>query len=248
MKLSDLEAEFTRLGATDPFWAVLSNPGTRGGKWDRGEFFRTGEKDVAHTLRALSELGVPVERGRAMDFGCGVGRLTQPLGREFKEAIGVDIASSMIDTAKQLAQGIPGCRFVVNSRDDLSQFEASTFDFIYSHIVFQHMEPRYALGYMREFGRLLRPGGVSAFQVLIPDGTHKLLSLGKRYFPGLLGAIRRFRNRGAPIIELYGIALPEIKAALASVGVEVIATRDDPNGGRGTRGLVVYARKQALMV
>ncbi len=180
-----------------------------------------------------------------MDIGCGVSRPTQPLGGEFKEAVGVDIASSMVDIANELGQGMPGCRFVVNSRDDLSQFESSTFDFIYSHIVFQHMEPRYALAYMREFGRVLRPGGITAFQVLVPDGTHKVLSWAKRHFPRMLGSLRKVRNRGAPIIELYGIAQTDISSALANAGVAVIATRDDPNGGRGTRGLVVYARKQA---
>ncbi len=244
MKLSDLEAEFTRLGKTDPFWAVLSNPGTEGGKWDRTEFFRTGEKDVQQSLHELAELGIGVARGKAMDFGCGVGRLTQPLAREFDEAVGVDIASSMIDIASDLASALPNCKFVVNTRDDLSQFPTSSFDFIYSHIVFQHMEPRYSLAYMREFGRLLRPGGCTAFQVLVPDGTHRLLGWAKRRVPGLLGTMRRMKTHGAPIIELYGVTQAEVAASLAQGGLEIVATRDDPNGGRGTRGLVVYARKR----
>lgn len=245
MKLSDLEAEFTRLGNTDPFWAVLSNPGTEGGKWDRAEFFRTGETDVQHTLLELAQAGANVERGSAMDFGCGVGRLTQPLAREFKSAVGVDIASSMVRIATELAAHLPNCSFVVNTRDDLSQFQSDTFDFIYSHIVFQHMESRYSLAYMREFGRLLRPGGCTAFQVLVPDGTHKLLGWAKRALPGLLGTIRRIRNHGAPIIELYGVTRKEVEDALRAGGVEIIATRDDPNGGRGTRGLIIYGRKSA---
>lgn len=245
MKLSDLEAEFTRLGKSDPFWAVLSNPGTEGGKWDRAEFFRTGETDVQHTLRELADLGIDVARGSAMDFGCGVGRLTQPLAREFNEAVGVDIASSMIAIANDLSSDLPNCKFVVNTRDDLSQFPAASFDFIYSHIVFQHMEPRYSLAYMREFGRLLRDEGCTAFQVLVPDGTHRLLGWAKRWMPGMLGAIRRMRNHGAPIIELYGVTHGEVAEALAAGGIEIIATRDDPNGGRGTRGLVIYGRKRS---
>ena len=35
------------------------------------------------------------------------------------------------------------CRFVLNDRSDLSRFADSSFDFVLSLLVLQHMEPRY---------------------------------------------------------------------------------------------------------
>ena len=44
-------------------------------------------------------------------------------------------------------------------------FDDNSFDFIYSYVVLQHMRPDYALSYLREFVRVLAPGGVMAFQL-----------------------------------------------------------------------------------
>ena len=38
------------------------------------------------------------------------------------------------------------------------------FDFIYSNIVLQHIPREAQFGYVREFGRILKPGGIAVFQ------------------------------------------------------------------------------------
>lgn len=48
---------------------------------------------------------------------------------------------------------------------DLARFPDGTFTFIYSTLVLQHMEPQFSKGYIREFVRVLAPGGVLAFQL-----------------------------------------------------------------------------------
>ncbi|TDA70434.1 MAG: class I SAM-dependent methyltransferase [Clostridia bacterium] len=50
-------------------------------------------------------------------------------------------------------------RYILNERDDLSRLDDLRFDFIYTSITLQHMEPRYSLNYIKEFLRLLKPGG-----------------------------------------------------------------------------------------
>ena len=47
---------------------------------------------IDQLLGWLRELHVQVRPGRALDFGCGVGRLTQALAGKFSECDGVDIA------------------------------------------------------------------------------------------------------------------------------------------------------------
>jgi SAM-dependent methyltransferase len=103
--------------------------------------------------------------GRALDFGCGVGRLTRPLADHFDEVVGVDIAPTMIDLARRYHADRPSCRFEVNQAEDLARFPSATFDLVLSLIVLQHVPPATAVRYLRELCRLVTPGGVLAVQV-----------------------------------------------------------------------------------
>jgi SAM-dependent methyltransferase len=244
MKLDQLRKEWTALGTIDPLWAVLSEPEMRGGRWDVDAFFATGRKDVDEVLAAVSNAGVVLQRERALDFGCGVGRLSQALARNFEAVVGVDISSTMLERARQFDQSNGRCQFVLNTTDDLSQFATASFDFIYSHIVFQHMEPDYSLGYIREFIRLLRAGGVAVFQIPVSDSKRRFRDVVKSRFPGLVRRVHNLRHPGVPIIELYAVPMDQITSTLSSGGMDLFATAADPNGSRGSHGVVFLARKR----
>src|SRR4051812_47403600 len=80
----------------DACWAILSDPMRRNREWDPEPFFRTGEKDVERVLSLLDKLHVTVRRGTALDFGCGIGRLTLALAKRFESTIGVDVSEEMV--------------------------------------------------------------------------------------------------------------------------------------------------------
>jgi SAM-dependent methyltransferase len=165
MELKELQKNWHTFGKTDPLWAILTLPGKSGGKWDPEEFFATGRTEIAADLRKVKALGIRLRKGRALDFGCGVGRLTQALCRYFGECHGVDIAPSMIELARKYNRYGSHCHYHLNETDSLAAFADGTFDYIHSCIVLQHMEPRYSKNYLREFLRLLAPGGVLVFQI-----------------------------------------------------------------------------------
>lgn len=100
MKLNELQDHWDRFGQVDPLWAILTDPSKKNGRWDLAEFFQTGVEEIQTNLRHAMTLH-PVPRRRALDFGCGVGRLTQALGEVFEQADGVDIAPSMVALANQ---------------------------------------------------------------------------------------------------------------------------------------------------
>jgi SAM-dependent methyltransferase len=154
------------LAASDPLWAILSTPSKRGGRWDLAEFLETGEREVSKVIEVLQSLHLRLNFDLALDFGCGVGRLSQALARRFSSVYGIDIAPSMIEKARELNR-FGGCQYILNERDDLSVFPSEHFDFIYSNIVLQHMEPRYARKYLAEFLLVLKKTGVLVFQ--LPD-------------------------------------------------------------------------------
>ncbi len=168
MDLKELERHWDRLGSTDPFWAVLTDPDKRNNKWDPEEFFLSGRREISAVLKYIGSRRYDLRKGKALDFGCGVGRLTQALCDHFSECVGVDISPSMIRLAEKYNSYGPKCRYFVNRASNLELFAEATFDFIYSGLVLQHMEPVYSMAYIQEFFRLLSPGGMAVFQ--IPSG------------------------------------------------------------------------------
>lgn len=165
MEIDLLKKHWEAFSREDPLWAVLTDSARVGGRWDLKEFLATGEHEVADYLEELEQLRAAPVRGRALDFGCGVGRLTQALAERFERCDGVDIAEPMIAEARRINQRAERVRYHVNDAPNLALFVDDSFDFVLSSIVLQHMEPRYAKAYITEFVRVLKPGALALFQV-----------------------------------------------------------------------------------
>jgi len=165
MKLKELQFNWDEFGKTDALWAILADPTKKGRRWSPSEFFETGRKEIVEAMACVQLLPVKLKPGRALDFGCGVGRVTQALCEYFTECHGVDIAPSMIRLAKKYNRFADKCQYHLNDLPDLSLFTDGCFDFIYSSLVLQHMEPEFSKGYLKEFIRVLAPGGLLVFQL-----------------------------------------------------------------------------------
>jgi SAM-dependent methyltransferase len=178
--LRKLERVWRTLGRDDPFWAALTDSEKRGGGWEAGEFFRTGEAEIDAVLQSAVRRGVEVARGRALDFGCGAGRLTQALAARFDRADGVDISASMIALARQHNRFGERCKYHRHVSADLALFRDSAFDFIYSAVTLQHIPPDYSRRYIREFVRVLAPDGLLVFQLPSHRGPAEPMSSATR--------------------------------------------------------------------
>ncbi len=154
--------EFARY---DPLWAILSDPTKAGRQWDLPRFLETGRREISLLFYQLRALGLAVERTAALDFGCGVGRLSQPLAAHFDRVVGVDVSAEMIRLANAINQRPERVRYVCNVRDDLGLFASDEFSFVYSNVVLQHIVPSRALLYLGEMIRVLAPGGLLVFQL-----------------------------------------------------------------------------------
>ena len=165
MKLRSQQKQWNQLARHDPFWAILARPGKRNRRWDPEEFFATGRAEIEAVMRGIEGLGYPAVRGRALDFGCGIGRNTQALVNWFDHVTGVDISPAMLDLAQEHNRARQRCDYILNADDDLRVFPDASFDFIYSRLVLQHLPARHARRYIREFLRILRPAGLLLFQL-----------------------------------------------------------------------------------
>jgi ubiquinone/menaquinone biosynthesis C-methylase UbiE len=231
MDISTLKNHWNELGKADPLESILDRSGKRNGSWDEREFFATGEKEIDDVLELLKTLKIELTREKALDFGCGVGRLTQALARHFQEVIGVDIAPSMIGLANQYNRYGGKCRYILNTVDNLSLFSTSSIHFIYSAITLQHMHPRYSKQYLKEFLRTLTPDGILVFQ--IPSEPILVRENGSVNFPGLILRIfpkelldvtyRKIRYGNRPRAEMYTVREKEIVAFLSNNGARILS-------------------------
>jgi len=160
------QRDWEELASLDPLWAIRNSPGTRYGNWDVDAFFATGEDDVADAMRQLEELGLPTGTGAALDFGCGVGRASRALASRFGRVTGVDISNTMIELAREHNREIDNVEFVHNTAPDLAVLGDARFDLVYTRSVLQHLPDRESVhGFVREFVRVLAPGGCTAIHI-----------------------------------------------------------------------------------
>jgi len=167
------KTDWEELAALDPMWAILSNSDKRGNKWNAQEFFDTGKEEIDQLMAEICPLAH--HRAAALDFGCGLGRLTRALLDHYEEAHGVDVSDVMVQRARHFT---PECHFHVNASPDLGQFPDRMFDLIYTNRVLQHLPSSTVIAaYLREFFRITKPGGLVVFQVPFRKSIRNLLNL-----------------------------------------------------------------------
>jgi len=240
--IEQLAKQWEQLGQKDALWAILSEPERRGGGWTAREFFETGRHEIERTLLRLAEFATPAQ-GRALDFGCGVGRLTQALAEHFEQADGVDISSSMIEQARHFNRHSERCRYHHNPVSDLSLFEDARFDFVMSAITLQHVRPDYTKRYLHEFARVLKPGGLLYFQLPIGNSRDSRGLFYRLMPPHLLSTLFRWKH-GYEIYEMHAIPREPVIAILHNAGLEVLDAGEDPSAGAGWIGQRYLARRR----
>jgi ubiquinone/menaquinone biosynthesis C-methylase UbiE len=257
--LKNLQENWNAFGRRDPLWAVLTDPNKKGKRWDPEEFFRSGTDEISAVVEYVASLRPAFKRDRALDFGCGVGRLTQSLAGHFVETYGVDIAASMLSLAEQFNRHGTRVKYVLNQKNDLTIFSDNSFDFVYSNIVLQHMEPQYALNYIKEFIRIIAPGGLILFHLpsesvslentTFPKGEIKNSFL--QLTPNIHKVYRRtqsifrwyafrvasmFPRLREPEMEMYGVPRKEVEHLLEASAAILLDVRESKSAGPTWKG------------
>ena len=164
-RLIESQKYWDGFAASDPLWAVLAFPDKSDGRWTLSEFMKTGEREIALLVHRFAELGLPSPSGSGLDFGCGVGRLTQAMARRMSRVVGADISPVMIDLARKLNHYPGRAEYICTTETGLETLPARSFQWIYSNIVLQHVPSDLSIRYLDEFFRLLEPGGLLVFQL-----------------------------------------------------------------------------------
>ena len=238
--LERLRRVWNELGADDPLWAILSRPDKRGGQWDTEEFFRAGENEIAGIEALCAQFARPGRRRLAVDFGCGVGRLTRALAARYGEAIGVDIAASMLAQARELNAHLPNVRFVENAKPRLQFLADGSVDFIYSTITLHHMPRALQRAYIGEFMRVLADDGIAVFQIA-SGYTNDWRGLAYRLLPNrLLAPLRRKVHASSAAADLHPLPEEDVRAVVTAARRQVLQACDIQAAGAGFRARLFF--------
>lgn len=135
------------------------------------QFAESGRRDA----RLIFEFsGLPADRrqGRALEIGCGIGRLLPYMVERFESVTGVDVSPVMIARAQERLGG--RARFATVEGDGRIPLDG-TFDLVYSYTVFQHIPRKFTVAYIGEAARLLKPGGAAVLHFAEPRGLRRRL-------------------------------------------------------------------------
>lgn len=208
----------------DDFWYWCLTEGLRQAPWladalpkrpalDAQETFTGRSEDAAmeqafgfyqvckERLRALGRTLTP--ETRVLDFGCGWGRITQVFLKDVHpwNLIGSDVLDRAIAHSRRA--GIP-FRLIKNDPLPPLPLPDASLDLVLSYSVFSHLSEDHALAWMKEFRRLLSPGGVvlattrpreslAAFARLRSSGTVPDFALGAaQAFPDAEATLRAY--------------------------------------------------------
>jgi SAM-dependent methyltransferase len=222
--------------AEDPFYFIDNRLQYRNPDLDR--FWSEGERDLAQLLAAV---GASIDaEDHVLEIGCGVGRLTRPLAGQARSVCALDVSERMLELARSHNAHLENVTWVHGDGRTLSGVGAETIDACVSHVVFQHIpDPQITLSYVREIGRVLRPGGWAAFQISNDARVHRGHSALRRAQRAVLVTAGRVpRGQDDPRWRGSMVSLDALRSAAADGSMQV-----DRVVGEGTQFCLVRTRR-----
>jgi methionine biosynthesis protein MetW len=218
----------------DAFWFVDSR--LEYGSPDEDAFWSGGEQALD---RLLGALGAELPDGAvAVDIGCGVGRLTRPLAARAASVLAVDVSSEMLAEARRLNAELDNVEWLHGDGESLRPIADASVDACISHVVFRHIpDPAITHGYVREMGRVLRPGGFAAFEFSNDPEMHRRRGVPARQ---RIASVVGRAPKGVLDDAWIGsyLELPDVRRVAAEAGLSL-----DSVVGEGTQYCAVLLRR-----
>jgi SAM-dependent methyltransferase len=220
----DTDADWREIGATEPFWGVFTCPEYQRANLNEtslAAFYAAGRDDMLYTTATLREFSIGAfSPARALDFGCGVGRLTEAMCAHADQVTGYDISPGMLEEAKRRSAG---------KAHYVGALPDGPFDWINSWIVFQHIPPARGLELVAELMARLAAGGFISLQFTIyRDPIHDTEAP---------------PDRPVGAVTMFDYDLSEVLRVLHAGGIERMLLDHRDQGG--VHAVTIFGRREA---
>lgn len=236
------------LAVKDAYFAVSTFDKYRAANIDpaaKEEFFRTGRDHVERIWNEIEEgFGLELKPRRALDYGCGVGRILLALAEKCDAVIGVDISPTMLDEARKNCTDSGVANFALQDAASFAAAETETYDLVHSYIVLQHIDPKTGNELIRKMIERLLPGGVGMLHVTYFDPSplgRKLRFRIYRDVPFVHKMLNVIRRKTEPVMPMYEYDLGLIFRTLQENGCGSSFVRFSDHGWLGA---LIFFRKE----
>ncbi len=106
-----------------------------------------------------------------VEIGPGAGRWTEHILPVADHYLGFDISETCVALCREKFASFKGAKFVLTGGSSLPEAADSSVHTVWSHDVFVHINAAETEGYLREFSRVLLPGGVALIHHGASGGT-----------------------------------------------------------------------------
>lgn len=162
-----IQAQWTKYGESEPFASVLSDERFLNENIQQNmHILEASGNEVVRRLRVVAERNqVVITKGKCLELGCGVGRITEPLSHLFTHVVAADVSPGNLEVCKKHVHDA-GARNVeallLQSPEHISMVRG--IDAFLSVIVLQHNPPPVQYFLLDSILGNINPGGVAFFQ------------------------------------------------------------------------------------
>jgi SAM-dependent methyltransferase len=215
-----IEGEFLSLGRTEPHWSVLTADRFKSENIHEheDEFYASGAEPVEELRIVADRCKVDLTRLRScFELGCGLGRSTIWLARQFDQVIGGDISAAHLEHARQAAARFGMQNITFTHLNQVRSYQALPgFDMFFSMIVLQHNPPPLMARILETILHQLAPGGIAYFQI-------------PTYLTNYAFSASTYLESAAPVgnVEVHCIPQTALFAIIERTGCRVLEIRED---------------------
>ena len=236
MAVINTDRMWDRWGKLDPYFGVLADPRfSRNQLQDhRSIFFESGRAQVEAMLSLFEAHFGALARGSALDHGCGVGRLTLPLAKEFTQVVGVDVSPAMLAEAEVNCDANAALNVDLALADDQLSNVRGMFDFVNSAMVLQHVPVARGMRLIDALVSRVAPGG--GFHLHLSTRTDgrrsRALWWASANVPGVKVAQNVLAGRAwnAPAMQMNNYSLSRVIDLLSAKGVGQLLVKSETHG------------------
>lgn len=238
----DTDADWRHIGGTQPFWGVLTRPeflqeALTSEALDY--FYASGRSDVAGFVKLIQRTtGSAPPWDRALDFGCGTGRLSEAMLDYAGAVTGYDISSGMLEQARRRSSRI----------DYVDELPDGPFQWINSYIVFQHIPAGRGYDQLDMLLSRLAVGGVVSLHFTVArhaDAPREPCAEPPSMLARIVPMLRSRETDPRPVgsVSMYDYDLNRLVAAFRSAGIRNLGLSLVEHGGH--YGYVFAGQKAA---